>query len=103
MEDLRREIQWLQHRLDQTEDRQRRSTHSVHEVDEEAEENSFHRKVSSDEDDRPNWFGMAYQRRAPIQPHQSYGVKVELPEFEGLIDSDDFIDWLQTTKRIFEY
>ena len=29
--------------------------------------------------------------------------RVEIPEFEGDLDSDHFLDWLQTIERIFEY
>ena len=29
--------------------------------------------------------------------------KVDIPEFEGQLDPDHFIDWLQTVERVFEY
>ena len=29
--------------------------------------------------------------------------KVEIPEFEGKLDPDEFIEWLQTVERIFEF
>ena len=29
--------------------------------------------------------------------------RVDIPEFEGQLDPDQFIDWLQTVERVFEY
>jgi len=29
--------------------------------------------------------------------------KVEIPEFEGKLDLEEFLDWLHTVKRVFEY
>jgi len=29
--------------------------------------------------------------------------KVEILEFEGRLDPDEFLEWLQTVKRVFEY
>ena len=29
--------------------------------------------------------------------------KVEIPEFEGKLDPEDFLDWLHTIERVFEY
>jgi len=33
----------------------------------------------------------------------SNDFKVEIPEFEGKLDLDEFIEWLQTVERIFEF
>ena len=30
-------------------------------------------------------------------------MKVDIPEFEGEMQPDDFIDWLTTIKRIFNF
>lgn len=30
-------------------------------------------------------------------------IKVELPEFEGKLDPDEFLEWLQTVERVFDY
>jgi len=33
-----------------------------------------------------------------------YGdIKVEISEFEGRLDPDEFLEWLQTVERIFDY
>ena len=29
--------------------------------------------------------------------------KVEIPEFEGKLDQEEFLDWLHTVERLFEY
>jgi len=29
--------------------------------------------------------------------------KVEIPEYEGKLDPEDFLDWLHTVERVFEY
>ena len=35
---------------------------------------------------------------------RSYGdFKVDIPEFEGQLDPDIFLDWLQMVERVFEY
>ena len=48
-----------------------------------------------------------YAKRSRMQhrPHgRSYNdFKVDIPEFEGQLDPDVFLDWLQTVKRVFEF
>ena len=29
--------------------------------------------------------------------------KVEIPKFDGKLDSEEFLDWLYTVKRVFKY
>jgi len=29
--------------------------------------------------------------------------RVEIPEFEGQLNPDDFLDWLNTAERVFRY
>lgn len=47
-------------------------------------------------------------RHAPPPPHQpvdplrSLGLRTEIPEFEGNLQPDDFLDWLLTVERIFD-
>jgi len=33
----------------------------------------------------------------------SNDFKVDLPEFEGKLNPDDFLEWMQTVERIFEF
>ncbi|GJT63323.1 putative nucleotidyltransferase, ribonuclease H [Tanacetum coccineum] len=48
------------------------------------------------------------RRRAPPPPQQpadplrSLGLRTEIPEFEGNLQPDDFLDWLLTVERIFD-
>jgi len=30
-------------------------------------------------------------------------IKVDIPDFEGNLQPDEFVDWLQTVERIFEH
>ncbi|GKE76761.1 hypothetical protein Tco_1542881 [Tanacetum coccineum] len=55
------------------------------------------------------------RQRAPLQRHRrpspappktdlirSLGICTEIPEFEGRLCPDDFLDWLRTVDRIFD-
>ncbi|GJS23008.1 reverse transcriptase domain-containing protein [Tanacetum coccineum] len=55
------------------------------------------------------------RQRAPLQRHRrpspappktdlirSLGIRTEIPEFEGRLCPDDFLDWLRTMKRLME-
>ena len=53
---------------------------------------------SSNEDDSPR-----FPRREPRQHHNFNDFKVDIPEFEGRLDPDDFLEWIQTVERVFEY
>ncbi|PKI74302.1 hypothetical protein CRG98_005305 [Punica granatum] len=34
---------------------------------------------------------------------EDYGVKVDIPDFEGQMHPEDFIDWLATVERVFDF
>jgi len=36
-------------------------------------------------------------------PYNSTDFKVEIPEFEGELNLDEFLDWLRTVEHIFDY
>ncbi|KAK1406131.1 hypothetical protein QVD17_41418 [Tagetes erecta] len=38
----------------------------------------------------------------PVDHIRALGIRTEIPEFEGSMQPDDFIDWLQTVERIFD-
>ena len=63
-------------------------------VGEESEGNPF---ATSDEDleRRP--------RRARRGKQLALDFKVEIPEFEGQLNPDEFIEWMNTVERVFEY
>ena len=37
------------------------------------------------------------------EPRLDYNFKVEIPEFQGSLELKDFIDWLNTVERVFDY
>ena len=53
---------------------------------------------SSKGDDSPR-----YPRRELRQVTHFNEFKVDIPEFEGKLDPDDLLEWLQTVERVFEY
>lgn len=64
------------------------------------------------EDEEENPFGAprrnafeTYQRHGQRQnnedPLRNLGMKIEIPEFDGKIHPDDFIDWVNTVERVF--
>ena len=69
----------------QSEPRTREQVHS-HDVD------------SSSEEEMPR---MA--KGEPLFQASANDFKVEVPEFEGKLDLEEFIDWLHTVERVFEY
>jgi len=42
-------------------------------------------------------------REGPRFQASSNDFKVEVPEFEGKLDPEEFLDWLHTIERFFEY
>ncbi|GKD24666.1 reverse transcriptase domain-containing protein, partial [Tanacetum coccineum] len=42
------------------------------------------------------------QQQQPVDPLRSLGLCTEIPEFEGRLQPDDFLDWIQTVERIFD-
>lgn len=103
IDDLRRQVQQLQESLH----RSRPSEHddSRHESEDESSSggediNPFYRardQANDEEDSLP---------RRPQRYQNEYrddNIKVDIPEFEGRMHGDDFIDWLNTVERIFDY
>ncbi|TXG53757.1 hypothetical protein EZV62_019013 [Acer yangbiense] len=37
------------------------------------------------------------------ETHHAFNVKVEIPEFEGKMQPDEFVEWLNAVNRIFDY
>jgi len=72
--------------------------------------NSSHTRVDSDESEREenNIQGNSSEEDTIRRPRRrregNFGdFKVDIPEFEGQLDPDYFLDWLQTDERVFEY
>jgi len=62
------------------------------------EEEEPHFEGSPSEEDSPR-----HPRRERRQESNSNNFKIDIPEFEGKPDPDDFVEWLQTIERIFEF
>ena len=45
--------------------------------------------------------GRLYVERS--EPRLDYNFKVEIPKFQGSLKSEDFVDWLNTIERVFDY
>jgi len=41
--------------------------------------------------------------RRPIININSNDFRVDIPEFEGKLDPEEFLDWLSTVERVFDY
>ncbi|XP_021984748.1 uncharacterized protein LOC110880548 [Helianthus annuus] len=67
---------------------------------EETESNSSVWNELTDDVDNP--FGRRPRRQTHDDVLRSLGVRVEIPEFHGKAQPDEFIDWLSTVERVFE-
>jgi hypothetical protein len=85
MEEMRRQIQQLQETVNAQQ--ARLEAQQIHPENDESDGDS-----SSIESHRP-------QR----QQFRNDDIKVDIPDFEGKLQPDEFDDWLQTVERIFEY
>ena len=95
MDELRRQLQELQRRLEQYENQGCGARHHDPESD---EENPFHHANSH-----------SSGGSTPAHPHflrhlqLGFDMKVDIPEFEGKMQPNEFIDWLTTVERIFDF
>jgi len=62
-------------------------------------EQVFSREVDSSSEEEPT----RMTREEPRFQANSDDFKVEVPEFEGKLDHEEFLDWLHTVERVFEY
>ena len=95
MDVLRRQFQELQQRLEQYENQGRGTRHHDFESD---NKNPFHRAHSH-----------SFGESTPPHPcflrnsRLGFDMKVDILDFEGKMQLDDFIDWLTTVERIFDF
>jgi hypothetical protein len=94
-DELRRQLQELQRHLEQYENQGCGARHHDPESD---EKNPFHHANSH-----------SSGGSTPAHPHflrhlqPGFDMKVDIPEFEGKMQPDEFIDWLTTVERIFDF
>ncbi|KAM1570644.1 hypothetical protein ACFX10_035620 [Malus domestica] len=95
-EELRRQLQQLTERLERLE------THNHHNDGQASDEdgNPFHLRVPDEEssEEGRNRHGDHLNDR-----FNDINMKVDIPEFEGKIRPEEFIDWLNTVERVFDY
>ena len=99
VDELEAQVKFLQTQIAQLIEEKKRWTRSpshsrtnVYLDESEREEMSY--IVNSSDEDTP-------RRRRQGNGHGDF--RVDIPEFEGQIDPNHFLDWLQTVERIFEY
>ena len=47
--------------------------------------------------------GDYYERRGNYDEDSRFTPRLDIPKFEGRMHVDDFLDWLNTVERVFEY
>ncbi|PWA60613.1 reverse transcriptase domain-containing protein [Artemisia annua] len=97
---LRAQVRELQINPFHRYERQYNNTQSESDVHEEDDEysNPFHRRRSPSQRRRHR---TPPEPRA-VDPLRSLGFRMEIPEFDGGVQPDEFIDWLHTVERVFD-
>ncbi|PKI68935.1 hypothetical protein CRG98_010671 [Punica granatum] len=97
MDELRRQVQQLLQQLEHLQARNRDETRHGLDVGEVGEVNPFHDEDSDSSTER------ASPRLGRRNRFEDYGVKVDIPDFEGQMHPEDFIDRLATVERVFDF
>ena len=100
-DDLRRQLQQLQERLEFYENEGWGLRH--HNLEFEA--------ISDDEEKNPFHYALSHSSGGSTPPHprhlrnllRGYDIKADIPKFEPKMQPDDFINWLTTIERIFDF
>ena len=105
IEELRRQVQQLQEHLARFDTREQEDSQHDLEGEESTEEddvNPFHRRRNnlSSEDERPR---RPRRNEDYYQQQRGPDVKVDIPEFGGKMHTEEFIGWLHTVERVFDY
>ncbi|XP_056694837.1 uncharacterized protein [Spinacia oleracea] len=100
--DMQREIQRLQQRLTRYEAAAGPSRQSDDEQSdgEDEEVNPFHQP---DGESSSGETSNTRRTRHPQHREKDLGIKVDIPDFEGGVHPDDFIEWLHTVERVFDF
>ncbi|KAK0598671.1 hypothetical protein LWI29_036860 [Acer saccharum] len=103
MDDWRRQVQQLAEHLthNKTQEHDEFDHGSKNEASTEEDDiNPFHhmRRRESSGEDRSRRHGRNY-----VFPQRGLDVKVDIPEFARKMHTEEFIDWLNTVERVFDY
>ncbi|KAK0598709.1 hypothetical protein LWI29_037260 [Acer saccharum] len=103
MDDLRQQIHQLQQRLHLYENHDHDENEGFE--DDGIDVNPFHQTRShvSDDSTPPHPHDLRHYVLRDRETHRAFNAKVKIPEFEGKMQPDEFIEWLNTVDRIFEY
>jgi len=63
------------------------------------QEQVFIHTLDSSNDEEP----LTMPRPEPRMQFNSNDFRVDIPEYEGKLDREEFLDWLHTVERVFEY
>jgi len=102
-EEMRNRNEYLQRQLEQSMQRKRKafeSSYTSNPEDPNEGAKSQYSEVEGEEAEQP---GQTPWREWRIPLSNSNDFRIELPEFEGKPDPDEFLDWLHAVERIFEY
>ncbi|KAK9212423.1 hypothetical protein WN943_001805 [Citrus x changshan-huyou] len=101
-DDLRRQVEHLQQRLQHLEGTREAAPNGSSEeegsINDGVDYNPFHQEQSSNSEFSSR--SRIHRRRDSYQP---FDFKVEIPEFEERMQPEEFVDWLNTFECIFEY
>ena len=101
IDDLRRQLQQLQKRLQFYKNEGQGPRHHISEYE----------VVSDDEEENPIHYAHSHSSGGSTPPHpchlrnlqRGYDMKVDITKFEGKMQPDDFIAWLTNVERIFYF
>ena len=92
--EMQAQIKYLRAQLGQLMDEKRRGLRNSRSPTEQGE--ASHPNGSSGEEEGE---GRPFRTRG----NSNLDFRVDIPEFEGQLDSDSFLDWLRTVERVFDY
>lgn len=99
---LREQVRELQLNPFHRYERQYTNTQSESEVHEEDDEYNPFSHPRSHNRTPPQRRHRTPQQTQGVDPLRSLGFRMEIPEFAGGVQPDEFIDWLHTVERVFD-
>ncbi|GJS03754.1 putative CCCH-type zinc finger family protein [Tanacetum coccineum] len=99
--ELRQLVQQLQLRLERVEAPRQNHNEPENEDSEDEEFNPFHVNGNSESSDEEAHY--RHNDRRNNRSQRGANMRVDIPVFEGRIQPDEFIDWIHTVERVFDY